>query len=266
MSTVSEVIAVLESIAPPSLAESWDNVGLLIGDDARTVDSVLTCLTLTSDVAAEAIRSGVDLIVSHHPVLFRGTKAMTTGSREGEMLLSLIQSNIAVYSPHTSFDSAAKGINHRLSVSLGVQQPIPLRPIEQDPSLGSGRWGRLHAARELPLFLSTVRKVTQTPYVEYSGEASRMVQTIAVACGSAGEFLSDAIRLGCDAFVTGEARFHTVLEARDAGIALVITGHYASERPAVEELAIMLDAALEQVTVCASRVETDPLQLFGGES
>ncbi|MCP4507454.1 MAG: Nif3-like dinuclear metal center hexameric protein, partial [Fuerstiella sp.] len=115
MSTVSDVIAFLEKFAPPALAEDWDNVGLLVGREAVVVQQVMTCLTLTPDVGAEAVRRGVQLVVSHHPVLFRGTKKITDATSEGRMLLQLIENGLAVYSPHTSFDSAELGINQQLA-------------------------------------------------------------------------------------------------------------------------------------------------------
>lgn len=263
MSTVSELIATLESIAPPELAESWDNTGLLIGDRRRPVRTVMTCLTLTADVAAEAIERGVDLIVSHHPVMFRGRKAITDGDAEGRMLLSLIEHRIAVYSPHTSFDSAAAGVNQQLVEAFGVQSAAPLRP-DETTGAGAGRWGELVSAVKMSDFLETVRKVVNAPYVEYCGEDERSVQRVAVACGAAAEFLNDAIRLGCDVFVTGEARFHAVLQARAAQTGLILTGHYASERPAVEQLARMI-VQVTGVDAWPSQAEQDPLRLFKAE-
>src|SRR5438093_4499667 len=100
MHTVADLVAVLESIAPLSLAAEWDNVGLLLGDSAAPVERVMTCLTVTPDSVAEAIESRVQLIVSHHPVLFRPTKKLTAMTPEGRMLLNLVQAGIAVYSPH----------------------------------------------------------------------------------------------------------------------------------------------------------------------
>lgn len=268
MSTVSEVITTLESIAPPALAEDWDNTGLLVGDRSRAVDSIMTCLTLTPDVAQEAVDTGVSLIVSHHPVMFRGRKVLTDSDSEGRMLLSLIENRIAVYSPHTSFDSAAEGVNQQLAEAFGVCSPVPLRPAESSneecQSVGAGRWGCLQSPVKMDDFLGTVRKAVGTSYVEYCGDPQRSVQRVAVACGAASEFLRDAAREHCDVFVTGEARFHSVLEARSEGIGLILTGHYASERPAVEYLAKMIEGVTGIVTRPSS-VEHDPLRLFKAE-
>src|SRR5262245_53065068 len=106
MLSVADLIAFLEEFAPPGLAEEWDNVGLLIGDRSREVSRVMTCLTLTTDVAEEAIAERAGLIVSHHPVLFRAVKRLTADDEQGKILLQLIAAGIAVYSPHTGYDSA----------------------------------------------------------------------------------------------------------------------------------------------------------------
>ena len=262
MSTVSDVIAYLEKFAPPALAEDWDNVGLLVGRQAAEVTRLMTCLTLTPDVAQEAVQQGVRMVVSHHPVLFRGTKKITDANSEGHMLLQLIENGVSVYSPHTSFDSAEMGINHQLAESFGLSGIQPLRPHENVEGLGSGRAGRLAPSVPLSDFLEAVRSAVDSEYVEFSGSADAQVSHVAVACGAAAEFLTDAIQLGCDTFVTGEARFHSALEARTEGMNLILLGHYASERPAVEQLAKTLSAEFADVEVFPSRAEVDPLSVF----
>src|SRR5712692_1181816 len=115
MLTVATVIDFLDQFAPPELAADWDNVGLLLGDRATEVRRIMTCLTVTPESAAEAIDSGVQLIVTHHPILFRPVKRLTTATPEGRMLLELIQGKVAVYSPHTAFDNTRGGINETLA-------------------------------------------------------------------------------------------------------------------------------------------------------
>lgn len=270
--TVADCIAWLSEFAPVELAEAWDNVGLLLGDRSASVRRVMTCLTLTPDVAQEGMEAGVDLIVTHHPILFRAVQRLTSETSEGAMLLRLLQAGINVYSPHTAFDSARAGINQQLAESLGLQEIAPLRPaVSRDDerafaaaacsrSLGGGRWGRLAAPQPLSEVLTCCRSLFAVPVLSYVGELSRTVQTIAVACGAGGEFIPDAIRCGCDLLLTGEARFHACLEARAAGLALILLGHYASERPGVERLARELACAFPAADVWASRVESDPLR------
>src|SRR5947209_7400362 len=115
MTAVADLVQALQALAPLELAEDWDNVGLLLGDPSTSVQRVLTCLTVTPESAAEALEAKVQLIVSHHPVLFRAVKRLTTATPEGRMLLELLRAGVAVYSPHTAFDNAPGGINDLLA-------------------------------------------------------------------------------------------------------------------------------------------------------
>lgn len=260
---LKHIIEFLEEFAPLELAEEWDNVGLLIGDADADIQRVMTCLTITSDVVEEAVQTETDLIVAHHPMMFRAMKKLTTASVEGQMLLDLIRHRIAVYSPHTAFDSAADGINQQLASQLKLTSIAPIRPIQHDKlpaSSGSGRYGTLPEPITLAQLLEITKKVMRTPYLQYVGDADQMVSKVAIACGAAAEYLSDARHLGCDVLVTGEARFHGCLDARSTGTALIIAGHYATERPAVEELAHLIAQSFSNIIVAASEVESDPLQ------
>jgi dinuclear metal center YbgI/SA1388 family protein len=261
MPTVSEVCEYLDQLAPVDLAEDWDNVGLLIGRRTSEIQRIMTCLTLTPDVASEAVEQGVQLVVSHHPVLFRGAKTISDQSDEGRMLLGLIESGVAVYSPHTRFDSAQQGVNQQLAEGFGLVDISAIRRSEAFPGLGSGRTGRLPSPTRLKEFLNVVRSVCGARYLEYCGDDEAVVRQVGVACGSAAEFLEDAAKLGCDTFVTGEARFHSALAARSKGVNLILMGHYSSERPAMEWLAVQLGQVFSGVDVAASQVECDPLKL-----
>ncbi|MAT16898.1 MAG: Nif3-like dinuclear metal center hexameric protein [Planctomyces sp.] len=259
MTTVADIVAYFDEQTPSVLAEPWDNVGLLIGRATNEVKSILTCLTLTPDVAREAIDREVDFIVSHHPILFRPVQKITTANAEGEMILDLIEAGIAVFSPHTRYDSAPLGINQQLAELLGLTNIQPLRPLtEDDATIGSGRYGRLPAAMPFDEFVDRVKTELHIPALSLAGAKKEAISTVAIACGSAGEFLKDAARAGCDLFITGEARFHTAFEAIELDIALLLAGHYQTERPAMENLAQRLKTALPDVNVLASNAETDP--------
>lgn len=258
---LQQLTTFLDEFAPPSLAESWDNVGLLLGDSAAEVQRVMTCLTLTPDVAEEAVAEQADLIVSHHPILFKPVQRITSDTGDGQMLLMLAQRQIAVYSPHTAFDSARLGINQQLAELLELREIQPLRPMEDADQigLGSGRFGTLPRAMSLGQLLTLVRSALGLQHLQYVGDPGRPVTRLGIACGSAAEFLPDARRQGCDAFLTGEARFHSCLDARSLGVALILAGHYGTERPGVEKLAEHLQQQFPAVQVWASRRECDPL-------
>ena len=127
MPTVAAVCAHLDHFAPPDLAAEWDNVGLLFGDGMADVRRLLTCLTVTPAVVAEAVAEKADLIVTHHPILFRGAKRLSTATADGRLLWPLARAGIAVYSPHTALDNASGGINDSLARRLGLTNVSPLR-------------------------------------------------------------------------------------------------------------------------------------------
>src|SRR5262245_10022782 len=127
MPTIAAVLDALEQFAPPGLAADWDNVGLLLGARAGDLQALMTCLTVTPESAAEAVEAGANLIVTHHPVLFRPIQRLTTATPDGRMLLDLVRAGVRVYSPHTAFDNTQGGINDMLAGRLGLHDVKPLR-------------------------------------------------------------------------------------------------------------------------------------------
>jgi len=182
------------------------------------------------------------------------------------MLLRLIESRVAVDSAHTGYESAALGVNQQLAERLGLVEIAPLRPVLRTVSdtnsetVGSGRYGSLSTEVSLGDWMDRVQHVLKIDSLQYVGDPDAGIKRVAVACGSAAEYLTDAIRAGCQAFLTGEARFHSCLEARTEGVALVLPGHYTTERFAMETLAETLRTLFPGTRIEASREEADPVQ------
>lgn len=262
MPTVSEVCSFLDRLAPPELSEAWDNTGLLIGRQRAEIRSLMTCLTLTQEVADEAVTQKVQMIVTHHPILFRGTKQICDQTTEGRILLTLIESGIAVFSAHTRFDSAAGGINQQLAESFGLHEIQPLVPSISEPGVGNGRMGILRSPQILANFLETIASAIGANGMEFCGDPDQRVRKVAVCCGAADGFLAEAGQRECDVFVTGEARFHVAVDARARGMALVLAGHYYSERPAMELLAATLSSEFSKLRIFASESESNPLRMY----
>lgn len=272
MPTVAAIAAFLEQLAPFRLAEEWDNVGLLVGHRNQDVKKLMTCLTVTPTSAAEAIEAGADLIVAHHPMPFVAMRQLTDDTTVGRILLQLIAAHIAVYSPHTAFDSAGQGVNERLAAGLGLRGIAPLVRLPENPyrhetpphcnegALGTGRFGSLAEPMTLGKLAERLKRFLSIERLQMVGQPERLVRTVAVGCGAADELLDGARANGCDAMVIGEARFHTCLEAEALGIGLLLPGHFASERFAVERLAEVLGRQFTEVEVWASRRESDPVQ------
>ena len=259
MTTLREICTFLDDFAPPHLAEEWDNVGLLVGDPSAPIGRVMTCLTITPASAAEAVRERADLIVTHHPLPFKPLKRLTTDNTPGRLLLQLVRAGIAIHSPHTAFDSAAGGINQQLAEGIGLTSVVPLTPAAMHEPLGRGRWGILPQALSLAAIANRLKGFVRIDRLQFVGDPQATIERAAVACGSAGSFLEPAIQAGCQLLITGETSFHTCLEAEARGIALLLTGHFASERFAVERLAEVLARQFAGLTVWPSRDERDPL-------
>jgi len=252
------ILTYLESAAPLHLAADWDNVGLLIGDRRSDVQRVMTCLTVTPDSAAEAVQAGAQLIVSHHPFPFHAMKRVTTDSTEGRLLLDLIGARIALYSPHTAFDSAREGINQWLAEGLGLRGVVPL--IAQEDGQGTGRLGWLPEAETLDVLARRVAALLHVETLQVVGPSDQPIRTLGIACGAAGDLWKAAEQAGCDGFLVGETHFHTCLAAEARRMAMILPGHFASERFAVERLAERLAGQFPELTVWASRNERDPLR------
>ena len=266
MTSLEAICTSLASIAPLRLAEEWDNVGLLIGNRKQSISRVMTCLTVTPNVVSEAVDQQVGLIVSHHPLPFKPLARITSDTIPGEMVLRLIADGVAVYSAHTAFDSAVQGINQRWADLLNLQSVETLVPVTDPPEVtkraaieGTGRLGVLTEPEDLQDCVSRAAEAVGAQCPRYVGDPHRKVSRIALACGSGGSFLAAARRRGCDLMITGEATFHTCLEAESFGIGMGLLGHYWSERFAMESLAEILAKTFPELEIWASRNEHDPL-------
>ena len=260
---ISDVISWLEQVAPLELAEEWDNVGLLAGDHTGRVERVMTCLTVTPTTAAEAIERRADLVITHHPLPFRPLTRITTDATTGRLLWELIGARVAIYCAHTAFDSARTGINQQLSEQLDLCRISPLVPHAMSASgceLGSGRCGVLDRPATLSTIAQTIKSTLAIAQIGLIGEDEMPVMRVAIACGSGGSFIAAARENHCDCLVTGEADFHACLDAEACGIGLVLTGHFASERFAMDQLAEAMAAQFAELEVWASVRECDPIR------
>ena len=262
--TVDQVARVLEEFAPVSLAEEWDNVGLLVGRRDEQVAKLMTCLTLTPHSVQEAIERGAQVVVSHHPLPFRPLTRLTTDSTAGRLLLDLIAAGVAVYSPHTALDSARAGINQHLAIGLGLNEIRPLVVADDaaDGDVGSGRCGETQGSATIAEVATRAKGFLASERMRFVGRRDQPCRRVAVACGSGGQLLSIAIERGCDCLVTGEASFHTCLEAQANEVGLILCGHFASERFALLSLADYLGELLPEVDVWACQCESDPIEIL----
>ena len=219
----------IESVAPRSAQEEWDNSGMQVGDTGRDIESVLLTTDITPDVVAEAIERGCQLIISHHPLLFRGLKQVCGQTPQARVVEQAIKHDIAIYSAHTSLDSVWGGINTRLADMLKVTDYRLL--VTGNSQTGLGVIGRLEEPMAYGDFVQHVREVLQATYVRYTRSAKEQVQTIALCGGSGAEFIGEAIAQGADVYLTADCKYHEFQDA-DGQIGLVDVDHWISERHA----------------------------------
>lgn len=239
--TVRDVAALIEELAPLDLRADWDNVGLQLGEESTPVRKALVTLTVTPDIAALAAAEGVQLIVAHHPLIFRPLRQIRTDTPQGALVASLLRHGTAVYVSHTNLDSAAYGLNHWLAERLELGNPRPLVP-GLSPGTGLGRVGRIQPMSAAD-FAAFVGRKLQTP-VRLIGQGSQMCAAAAVCGGSGGSLIEAARAAGAHVLVTGDVSYHDALEALDAGLAVIDAGHHGTEKIMVPKLAEYLRSRL----------------------
>ena len=224
------------------LSMSWDNDGLMCcPDPEREVRRVLAVLDITEEAVDEAIRGGYDLILSHHPLVFRGIKSLTDRDGVGRKLLKLVQNGISAMSFHTRLDALTGGVNDLLAASLGLAEVTPFG-TEQ-----IGRIGTLPSAVSSEEFAHMVKATLNAPTVLLSS-AGKRVSRVAVLGGSGRDDLFAAIAAGADTFLSGELGYHAMVDAPENGVNLVEAGHFYTEYPICKWLcdaARELDPAVE---------------------
>ena len=243
--TPQQVLEILRQLAPVELACHWDNVGLLV-DAGRPVTAIATALDITPAVVEEAARNGCQLIVSHHPVIFDPLKRLSAG----DVPALLLQNGISAICMHTNLDAAEGGVNDTLSDLLGIRN-------RRNFAENCGRIGTLAqpvtAAQLAALCGETLH--TRCKFVE----AARPIRTLAEVSGAGGSYLQEAIDLGADCFVTGEAAHHIALLAKQKGVGLVVAGHWGTEHPIARVLAEQLAARLDDtVRIAPALTDRDP--------
>ncbi|MDI6098111.1 Nif3-like dinuclear metal center hexameric protein [Actinoplanes sp. NEAU-A12] len=261
--TVRAVVDALDARYPRNWAESWDRVGLVLGEFEHPVTRVLCVVDCVPETVDQALDLGADLIVAHHPLLLKPVSSIAPDTFKGALVHRLIRAGVALYTAHTNADVANPGVSDALAARLGLTGLRPLAPAE-GAAAGEGRGlGRVGELSE-PLTLARLaefaagRLPVTAAGVRAAGDPERLIRVLAV-CGGAGDsFLADAARSGADAYLCADLRHHPVSEhLASGGPALVDVAHWATERPWLDEVAAWLREVFA-VEVLVSDVDTDP--------
>lgn len=254
-----DIIDVLESVAPPAIQESWDNSGLSVGDVATQIKSVILALDCTEEVIDEALESGANMIITHHPLIFRGVKKISPETNTGRMLIRAIKEDIVMYSLHTNMDKVISGVSGKMAQKLGLEDLSFLRP---DPSgeTGTGLVGNLPKPISYSELVAKVKSAFNVQSIKSSFPPVDNVTRIALCGGSGASFAEDAFNSGAQVYITGDITYH--LFFTEKGFSIMDIGHYESE---VGVLEVIKDILLKKMPTFAVRIaakNNNPIHYF----
>lgn len=241
---LSCILNEFDKFAPFSSKEEWDNVGLMLGDKEKDIKKALVCLDVTGYNVKYAADNGCDAIITHHPFIMNGIKRIDYGDEKSKMLVELIKNDIAVCSFHTNFDSAVGGINDVLCEKIGLEN----YEVSEPQIFRKGIFKEEIIFSELA---DRVKNALNTETVICSGDMNKKIKTVGV-CGGSGASLIESV-YPCDAFLTGEAKYHEIQNAFEKGVNVICAGHFETENIAL----FKIEEILESLSVKALRNSED---------
>ena len=267
---IKEIIDALEIFAPLPLQDSFDNSGLQVGLTDVEATGALLCLDVTEEVVNEAINMNLNLIISHHPLMFKGYKSITGKDYTERCIMTAIKNEITIYSMHTNLDNAPNGVNFKIAEKIGLKNVRVLETkeymhqeagTETDGWLaaGAGAIGELEEPETETEFLKRIKKIFETDCIKHTKLTGRLIQKVAL-CGGAGAFLlNKAVSEHADVFITGEVKYHDYFYYENS-ILVAETGHYESEQYTKEIIKKILDCKFPTLNVEMTKVNTNPIK------
>lgn len=265
---LQELIEIIEKKYPRFLAESWDNVGLMIGDRNQDIHKVLVALEANEAVVKEAIEKEVDLIFTHHPFFFTKLNQITSDSVKGKLSMRLIQNQIAVYSAHTNYDIAFDGMNDAFIKKIGFQSQESFLPASceewyqlehEQRTPGLGRMFTLEDTMTLEELSTHLKNTLNMKYIRFVGDANARLQKIAVITGAAADLYAEAKAAGADVLISGDLKYHIAQDALDYGMNIIDCGHFETENIFRDSMREFL-ASHCSLEIISSTVNLNPFQ------
>jgi len=287
VATLADVLEVMKSFVPSYLAEKWDNVGLQVGQKDWPVRTIWVALDPLPDVVAAACRQDIDLLFTHHPLIFQPLRSIDFGTAVGSIIQMAAEHRTAIFSAHTNLDSAAGGINDVLAGRIGLKNLKVLGktiapenyklvvhvPVDHEKKLlsenrqGPGRVGELDRPMELASFARLIKERLEIKSVQMAGKPDLPVAKAAVCSGSGSGLMNDFFSSGAQVYISGDLRYHDARAVEAANRGLIDIGHFASEHLIVDVLAERLGKVLAEtgidVTIEACGLEKDPFVILG---
>ncbi|MDE5874615.1 MAG: Nif3-like dinuclear metal center hexameric protein, partial [Muribaculaceae bacterium] len=257
--TVREIAAVIEEFAPKRLQEDYDNAGLQVGDPDMEVSAVLLCLDVTEEILKEALERHCNLIVSHHPLIFRGLKEITGRTATERIVVEAIRKNVAIYAAHTNLDSTREGVSYEMAHLLRMTDLTVLDPHDPEGTTGFGIAGSVQPTPKIE-FLRKVKEVFKVKSLRYSAQSPQLVvRKVAVCSGSGASLIKKAIACGADIIVTGDVKYH---DFTSYGLDIIIAdiGHFESEIITKDIFSRIIRESFPGVVIYYSERENNPIK------
>lgn len=256
---IKEIVSALERFAPLPLQDGFDNAGLQIGLTEAEATGALLCLDVTEAVIDEAIVSGCNLVISHHPLLFKGYKSITGKDYVERCILKAIKNDIVIYSAHTNLDNAPGGVNYKIAEKIGLKNVCILDPKADYPESGSGVVGELDEPETELEFLKRIKKTFEVGCLKHNKLTGREIQKVALCGGSGAFLLPQAIQSGADVFITGEIKYHEYF-GHEPDLLMAEIGHYESEQYTKEIFYSIIRDLFPNFLLQFSKVNTNPIK------
>ena len=260
---VKDITDVIEAFAPLALQEGYDNAGLIVGRPEDEVQGVLLAVDVTEEVLDEALSTGCNMVVTHHPIIFHPLKRLNSASYVERCVERAVRSGIALYACHTNLDSAPQGMSWRLGSMLGVEGLSLLQPSGRGDGAGFGVVGELPQPMPATEFLRHIARVTGADVIRYSDIVKEQVRRVAVCTGAGSSCMADAIRVGADVYVTADLKYNDFMTPSGA-LTVVDIGHFESEYCAIEILFDVLSKKMLTFAVRRSEHSRNPINYFRG--
>ena len=278
--TVAKIKEIMDELAPPLLAEEWDNVGLQIGDPRQPVRRIWVALDPTLQVVKAACQKKIDLLITHHPLIFRPLKSIDFDTPAGSIIQMATHHKLAVFSAHTNLDIVHDGVNDVLAQRLELQNLAVLKPVQAgrraqeniaalsggEMEYGIGRIGFLAKTGSLRSLVSMVKKRLKLDFVKVAGDLEMKVTQVAICSGSGSGLMGAFLSSKAQAYISGDIHYHNALEAQSVNRAIIDIGHFPSEHLMVDALVQQLKNAISragmEAEIMACTIEKDPFKII----
>ena len=247
MTKLKDIFSIMEEIAPACYASEWDSVGLQTGDPFAEAKGIMIALDPSVEAINEAAAKGLNLLITHHPLLFSEIKSIDLSKPIGKIIKAAIKLDVAIFSAHTNLDATRGGVSDMLADTLGIKDLSPLQATKSadDDLVGIGRIGSFTNKPSLSDVVDNVKKQLNLDKVRVVGDMDKVIERVALCGGSGGSLIDDASQMKADLYISGDINYHRAKDAQELGLAIIDIGHFSSEKCLIDGLAKKLKESIK---------------------